>query len=73
MEKATKIKVIVMASFGLFALVIVAVCLAVTGDDKEQPEDNDVNTSLRAQTGSDFTIDDMMKADGRPDYKEFSE
>lgn len=73
MEKATKIKVILIASFGLFALVILTVCLMVTGSDEKKPEGSDVNTSLRAQTESDFTIDDMMKADGHPDYKEFTE
>lgn len=73
MDRATKIKIIVIASFGLFVLLVLAVCLSFTGRDKSEVFDNEVNTSLRAQTQSDFTIDDMMKADGRPDYKDFSD
>lgn len=73
MDRVTKIKIIVIASFGLFVLVVLAFCLSFTGRDKDGVFDNEVNTSLRAQTQSDFTIDDMMKADGRPDYKDFSD
>lgn len=73
MDKATKTKIIVLASFGLFVLVVVAVCLALNGGSDKQRSNNDANTSLRAQTESDFTLDDMMRAEGRPDYENFTD
>lgn len=73
MDNATKTKIILFASFGLFVLIVVAVCISLSGGSDKQSIDNDVNTSLRAQTESDFTIDDMMKAEGRPDYENFSD
>lgn len=32
-----------------------------------------MNTSLRAQQQSDFTLDDMMNTDGRPEYENFTD
>ena len=72
MDKAVKIKIIMCAGFGLFVLVVVAVCISLTSSGEDTTVD-EVNTSLRAQTESDFTIDDMMKADGKPDYTDFSD
>lgn len=73
MDRETKAKIILFASLGIFLLIVVAVCIAFTGDKSGSQEDN-VNTSLRAQEQSDFTLDDMMKADeGRPEYEKFAE
>ena len=73
MDKATKTKIILFASFGLFIFIVVGVCLALNSGGNKQNNDNDVNTSLRAQTESDFTLNDMMKAEGRPDYENFTD
>lgn len=66
MDKATKTKIILFASLGIFVLVVLAVTLALTGKGDNREEDGSVNTSLRAQQQSDFTLDDMMNTDGRP-------
>lgn len=50
-------------------LVVLAVTLALTGKGDNREEDGSVNTSLRAQQQSDFTLDDMMNTDGRPEYE----
>lgn len=65
MDKATKTKIILFASLGIFVLVVLAVTLALTGKGDNREEDGSVNTSLRAQQQSDFTLDDMMNTDGR--------
>lgn len=73
MDRETKAKIILFASLGILVLIIVAVCIAFTGDKSGSQEDT-VNTSLRAQEQSDFTLDDMMKAnEGRPEYEKFGE
>lgn len=72
MDKTTKTKIIVFASFGIFVLVVLAVVLALGGSDEEEDLQS-VNTSLRAQQQSDFTIDDMMNTDGRPEYENFTD
>ena len=55
MDKATKTKIILFASLGIFVLVVLAVTLALTGKGDNREEDGSVNTSLRAQqqSGSD--------------------
>lgn len=63
MDKATKTKIILFASLGIFVLVVLAVTLALTGKGDNREEDGSVNTSLRAQQQSDFTLDDMMNTD----------
>lgn len=55
MDKATKTKIILFASLGIFVLVVLAVTLALTGKGDNREEDGSVNTSLRAQQQSDFT------------------
>lgn len=50
-----------------------AVTLALTGKGDNREEDGSVNTSLRAQQQSDFTLDDMMNTDGRPEYENFTD
>ena len=57
---STKTKIILFASLGIFVLVVLAVTLARTGKGDNREEDGSVNTSLRAQQQSDFTLDDMM-------------
>ena len=73
MDKATKTKIILFASLGIFVLVVLAVTLALTGKGDNREEDGSVNTSLRAQQQSDFTLDDMMNTDGRPEYENFTD
>ena len=51
MDKATKTKIILFASLGIFVLVVLAVTLALTGKGDNREEDGSVNTSLRAQHG----------------------
>ena len=72
MDKTTKTKIIVFASFGIFVLVVLAVVLALGGSDEEEDLQS-VNTSLRAQQQSDFTIDDMMNSEATPEYENFSD
>ena len=73
MESVTKTKIILFSSLGILLLIIVGVCIAFMGGKSGTVEDN-VNTSLRAQEQSDFTLDDMLKAnDGRPEYEKFGE
>ena len=48
MDKATKTKIILFASLGIFVLVVLAVTLALTGKGDNREEDGSVNTSLRA-------------------------
>lgn len=73
MDKATKTKIILFASLGIFVLVVLAVTLALTGKGDNREEDGSVNTSLRAQQQSDFTLDDMMNTAGRPEYENFTD
>lgn len=73
MDKATKTKIILFASLGIFVLVVLVVTLALTGKGDNREEDGSVNTSLRAQQQSDFTLDDMMNTDGRPEYENFTD
>ena len=56
MDKATKTKIILFASLGIFVLVVLAVTLALTGKGDNREEDGSVNTSLRAQQQIDFTL-----------------
>ncbi len=72
MDKTTKTKIIVFASFGIFVLLVLAVVMALSGSDDEENTQN-VNTSLRAQQQSDFTIDDMMNSEAKPEYENFSD
>lgn len=72
MDKATKTKIILFASLGIFVLVVLAVTLALTGKGDNREEDGSVNTSLRAQQQSDFTLDEMMNTDGRTEYENFT-
>ena len=46
MDKATKTKIILFASLGIFVLVVLAVTLALTGKGDNREEDGSVNTSL---------------------------
>lgn len=73
MDKATKTKIILFASLGIFVLVVLAVTLMLTGRGDRNREDENVNISLRAQQQSDFTLDDMMNTEGRPEYEKFSD
>lgn len=73
MDKATKTKIILFASLGIFVLVVLAVTLMLTGNKGSRGEDENVNISLRAQQQSDFTLDDMMNTEGRPEYENFSD
>lgn len=73
MDKATKTKIILFASLGIFVLVVLAVTLMLTGNKDGRGEDENVNISLRAQQQSDFTLDDMMNTEGRPEYENFSD
>lgn len=73
MDKATKTKIILFAGFGAFVLIVLAVCLSFTGKDKNLVNEENANTSLRAQTQSDFTLDDMMQSKGKPDYDNLSD
>lgn len=72
MEKETKIKVIIFSGFGAFVLLVILVCVLVTGGKSDAGQD-EINTSLRSQEHSDFTIDDMLKSDGRPEYENFTD
>lgn len=74
MDKAVKIKIIIFASLGVLVLLVVALFVS-SGSKTATPEDENVNTSLRAQQQSDFTLDDMMKAgeeQQHPDYENFA-
>lgn len=62
MDKTTKTKIIVFASFGIFVLLVLVIVMALSGSDDDENM-QDVNTSLRAQQQSDFTIDDMMSSE----------
>lgn len=73
MDKATKTKIILFASLGIFVLVVLAVTLMLTENKDGRGEDENVNISLRAQQQSDFTLDDMMNTEGRPEYENFSD
>ena len=46
MDKATKTKIILFASLGIFVLVVLAVTLALTGKGDNREEDGSVNTCL---------------------------
>lgn len=73
MDKTTKTKIIVFASFGIFVLVVLAVVLALGGSD-EKEDLQSADTSLRAQQQSDFTLDDMMQSQtGKPEYESFTD
>ena len=72
MDKTTKTKIIVFASFGIFVLLVLVIVMALSGSDDDENM-QDVNTSLRAQQQSDFTIDDMMSSEAKPEYENFSD
>lgn len=73
MDSVTKTKIILFSSLGILLLIVIGICIAFSGK-KEDPAESYVNTSLRAQEQSDFTLDDMLKAnDGRPEYEKFAE
>lgn len=74
MDKAVKIKIIIFASMGVLVLAVVALFIS-SGSKPATSENDNVNTSLRAQQQSDFTLNDMMKSEGEqahPDYENFS-
>lgn len=74
MDRTTKTKIILFACIGVFVLIVVAVCIAFSGNKSGSQEDS-VNTSLRAQEQSDFTLDDMLKSENEqlhPDYESFT-
>ena len=46
MDKTTKTKIIVFASFGIFVLLVLVIVMALSGSDDDENM-QDVNTSLR--------------------------
>lgn len=74
MDKTTKTKIILFASLGIFVLSVLAVVMALTGNNDNETMEDTVNTSLRAQQQSDFTLDDMMHSQtGKPEYENFTD
>jgi len=71
MNQVTKTKIIIFASLGLLTVGVIA--LWVYFADKRKPvEIVNTNTSLRSQQQSDFTLDDMLQGDDRPEYDKYS-
>lgn len=60
MDKATKTKIIIAASFAIF--VLLAVLISVVSMKKKTKNYNDQEVSLRAERKNDFTTEDLMKA-----------
>lgn len=74
MDRTTKTKIILFACIGVFVLIVVAVCIAFSGN-KSGSQEGSVNTSLRSQEQSDFTLNDMLKSENEqphPDYESFT-
>lgn len=63
MNQATKTKIIVIASFGIFALLVSLLAISFTSKRKDRVRTE--NISVRADIESDFTIEDLMSADSR--------